>query len=234
MLPCEEKDDMNYYGEAAIDNSSTLMTDVIRNAIKEANRRNESVEVDVSGVKITICSDSDVTLICRDWLRAAVGNHRVDSRPRLILTDVEKKRDADIDTQYERRRDQWRDVHGAARNALDDKLAGAPLLKLRSNSLWSNWLQSVEGLGPQQHTFGYAYEIAIMEYAVSWGRLMQCHISDGDAFFGNFAEESSVEADVDGVMDSSLHGVAVAILADAWIHGEKLLAWRRDLIGTTA
>lgn len=217
--------------EDTSNSSPVLMTEIIREALKKASCRNESVMINVDGVKMAVYPDGDEALICRDWLRAAVGNHSVLDPPDPILTHVEERRDAAIDAQYERRRRQWQGnrEHAMECSKLLGKLDNAPRLTLRSKSLWFDPLRAVDDVNIQQNTFTSLYEIAILEYVVRWGRLMQIHFRNRDAFLVDFADSASREADiVDGTMYSSVRAVAATILEDAWLHGERLLQWRQS------
>jgi hypothetical protein len=78
-------------------------------------------------------------------------------------------------------------------------------------------------LAKQEECQKDAYRKRIFEYAACWANLMEKHIASGEKL-GDIAQATSEEADTDGIT-GFMYNVAVAILCDCWVHGEKLRVW---------
>ena len=60
-------------------------------------------------------------------------------------------------------------------------------------------------------------------YAEEWADLIEKRIALGETL-ESCAEKTSHEADTDGIT-GFMHGAAVSILSEAWVHGEALRRW---------
>jgi hypothetical protein len=69
------------------------------------------------------------------------------------------------------------------------------------------------------------YSRGCFTYAETWARLMEARILAGQTV-AECAGPTSRIADVDGIT-GAMHGFAVGILKECWIHGDDLLAWHR-------
>lgn len=67
------------------------------------------------------------------------------------------------------------------------------------------------------------YGKATLDYAEAWANLMEARMADG-VELAAIAKEASHEADTEGIT-GFMYGMAVAILAQVWEHGEELRKW---------
>lgn len=67
------------------------------------------------------------------------------------------------------------------------------------------------------------YSRAIFRYAEAWADAMEAAMAGGEALEA-CAERTSHAADTEGIT-GNMYGMAVAILAEAWEHGEALRQW---------
>lgn len=78
---------------------------------------------------------------------------------------------------------------------------------------WKEWVD--------KNDFGYGK--ATVEYAERWANLMEEELKKGKEL-EDIAEQASHDADTEGIT-GFMYGMAVAILADVWEHGEELRRW---------
>lgn len=67
------------------------------------------------------------------------------------------------------------------------------------------------------------YGSAIIRYAVNWANIMESKMSNGEKL-EDIAEKTSHDADTEGIT-GYMYGAAVSILANCWVHGERLRKW---------
>lgn len=67
------------------------------------------------------------------------------------------------------------------------------------------------------------YSRRCFTYAEEWADMMEADMREG-AKLADVAEKRSHDADTDGIT-GFMYGMAVAILAKAWVHGEELRRW---------
>lgn len=72
---------------------------------------------------------------------------------------------------------------------------------------------------------GDGYSLGCFTYAETWARLMEARILAGQTV-AECASPTSHIADVEGIT-GAMHGFAVGILKECWVHGADLLAWHR-------
>ena len=107
----------------------------------------------------------------------------------------------------------------AQQAALRRKAAAADLLARAPESMTlrdaDGWVKSVAA---NQDGYG----AGIMRYAERWARMMEAEISAGKTL-KECADATSNTADTEGIT-GAMHGFAVGILSQVWIHGEGLRA----------
>jgi len=92
------------------------------------------------------------------------------------------------------------------------------------NVLWPTWRDAAAyEAWKAKNVDGYSR--GCFTYAETWARLMEARILAGQTV-GECAGHTSHIADVEGIT-GAMHGFAVGILRECWIHGDDLLAWHR-------
>jgi hypothetical protein len=86
-------------------------------------------------------------------------------------------------------------------------------MKIANKEMWSKWVENNRD----------PYSKAIIQYAERWANLMEAKFANGMTL-ETTAEETSHEADIEGIT-GFMYGVAVAVLASCWEHGERLRQW---------
>jgi hypothetical protein len=203
-----------------------------------ASKKGALVKFEFNGVLIAVRMDSDPALIRRDFFRAMSGyiDQIVDPYPTSVLSDEEVKNDARIEAANEHNR-QVRDSERQAkadehRKATEAKLSAAPPLEFANKSFWDESVESIENADYSKSVnFGKEYMLAIVDYAEKWGRLMQVRIDNG-ASLSDIADETSDEANVDGIT-GNMHGGAVMMLAGSWKYGNELRRWHNKKWGAS-
>lgn len=99
------------------------------------------------------------------------------------------------------------------RAAFEDAIRDAPALALRDPARWAEYVMA------NQDSYGGA----CVRYAETWGRIMQARIARGETI-ADCADAASHLADDEGIT-GFMYGCAVAMLAQAWEHGEELRRW---------
>lgn len=110
------------------------------------------------------------------------------------------------------------------RSALAAAILGAPHEPNMSRNP-DGWAQSVE-------VNNDPYGAAAIAYTATWARLMEGAISAGESVEA-CADRCSHLADTDGIT-GFMHGCAVSILSQCWVHGEALRAWHNAQWGVTS
>lgn len=96
----------------------------------------------------------------------------------------------------------------------DAALADAPAKPTwKDEPIWQSWVDKNQD----------PYGAACMTYAERWARLMEGQMNKGKKI-AECAEEMSSLADEEGIT-GFMYGVAVSMLAKAWVHGEALRLW---------
>lgn len=191
----------------------------ISEAIALSAKKKKPIVFEFNGVKVTVCSDSDPKLIYRDWSRALNGyiDKSVGPYPSSVLTKEEKANDARIEAKNERKRQEWQTQYEAEvrtkRKAVEARLANAPQMELADEKAWQEFKDKNRDF----------YGASVVLYAERWARLMQLEMAGGKNL-EEVAEATSHEADIDGIT-GFMYGCAVSILAQCWIHGERLRRW---------
>lgn len=67
------------------------------------------------------------------------------------------------------------------------------------------------------------YGSAVFRYLENWANLMETQMQKGESL-EDIAEQTSHQADTEG-MTGFMYGIAVAVLAKCWVHGERLRCW---------
>lgn len=180
-----------------------------------------------NNIKITVCADSQVELIARDFHRAMEGciEGIIGPMPNENLSDEESAHDKGVRDENARRYAeavrQCREETAQKEKALEQELAGVTM-DITDQPLWDSWLKA--------NTDGYG--AAVMRYAERWARLMQLRITEGKTL-PTLADECSNGADVEGITGFQ-YGCAVGMLSKAWRHGEELRCWHnlKTQVGT--
>lgn len=192
--------------------------DAIAHAIKTAEEFCETVEFEFNGVAVTVASDSDSSLIYRDWRRGMSGFHEgvVGPYPPAELSLEQRTNDAEIDAANKRRQKAaeaaYRQKQEEARTHLHAALQTAPEFAVRDVEAWNKWQAS------NQDDYGKG----VIDFAQRWARLMQKRMADGEDL-GSVVDDCAKLADVDGI--TGMYGAAVSVLATCWEHGEELRRW---------
>lgn len=203
-----------------------------------SSKKGALVKFEFDGVSIAVRMDSDPALISRDYFRAMSGyiDQNVDPYPTPVLSGEEVEKDARIEAANEHNR-QVRDAERQVkadehRKATEAKLADASPLEFTNKSFWDESVESIENADYSKiGNFGKEYMLAIVDYAEKWGRLMQASIDNG-AVLEDIADETSQEADVDGIT-GNMYGGAVMMLAGSWKYGEELRRWHNKKWGAS-
>lgn len=191
----------------------------IGHAIYIATASDSKIIFEFNGVTITIAKDSPAGLIYRDWNRAMNGyiSSNVGPYPKKELSATEQERDAIIEADNERRRQESQKKYEveakAKREAVEAKLIDAPKMEFVDADAWIQLLEL------NQDPYGKG----VVTYAERWARLMQMEIAQGKAL-KHVAGATSYEADLEGMSGFS-YGMAVSILSKVWIHGDQLRRW---------
>ena len=86
-------------------------------------------------------------------------------------------------------------------------------MKITNQELWN------QGLANNPDPYGRS----CYTYAEAWADLMEKRMANGEKL-EDVADSTSHEADTDGIT-GYMYGVAVALLSQAWEHGEELRRW---------
>lgn len=80
---------------------------------------------------------------------------------------------------------------------------------------------------------GTAYGMACFTYAERWADMMESALkADPSTDFAELANRTSHEADVEGIT-GFMYGVAVKILFDHWVYGDRLRRWHNSKYGAS-
>ena len=205
-------------GVLAVRAGATIVP-TIAEAITLSREEERPVVFEFNGVTITVHGDSNPELIYRDWSRALSGyiNKNVGPHPNSVLTNTEKESDARIEAENERERQarqtEYEKKARAHRERVDAKLVNASAIGLVDATRWQKFKNK------NQDSYGGA----VMSYAERWARLMQAEMASGKNL-EDVADAASHEADVEGIT-GFMYGCAVSILAEVWIHGDRLRRW---------
>jgi hypothetical protein len=197
----------------------STITDTIDHMIATAAAQRAVVKTEFNEVAVRVRADSIPDLIYRDWSRAMSGyiDKTVGPYPNAKLTAAEKANDARIKKENEQRRQEADAKYAAEAKVKSDattaRLAVAPPMELVDEAAW----QSSKDANTDPYGSG------IIRYAEAWARLMQAEIANGAAL-EDIADDTSHVADVEGVT-GFMHGAAVALLAECWVHGDRLRQW---------
>lgn len=99
-------------------------------------------------------------------------------------------------------------------------IAGLPAFKASHDAEWLAFLKASQKANLQRQD--------VVTYAWRLGCLVQAEL-EAKAAFGDVIAACIEDADVSGLVLSSLSGLdaAIGILAAYWVHGEELLQWHR-------
>lgn len=204
-----------------------LAGDDIRNAVKAAFKMVSKsdprtvVWFDFNGVRVNVSSDSEESLVYRDWTRAISGYLGKDAEIGPVyaaeLTREELDSDAKIEAENHRRHQEevkrYQEQCNKNKAEFQRAIESAPAFHVTDVKAWSKCVSS--NIDP--------YGKRIVDYAEQWGRLMQSKIDAGETI-DQCAEQCSRIADYDGIT-GFMYGSAVSILSGVWIHGEELRRW---------
>jgi hypothetical protein len=128
------------------------------------------------------------------------------------------KYDASGNKQY----DTWAEYFAdkaAHRERVEVRMANAPAMQFSDENFWSTATATGHGI---------SYREAILAYAERWARLMQLELTEGKALKQVWLEVSH-EADLEGIT-GDVFTYAVSLLAQCWVHGERLQELYEDYL----
>lgn len=71
------------------------------------------------------------------------------------------------------------------------------------------------------------YGSCTFRYAERWADMMEIQLENKDIEVKDIADKTSHAADTEGIT-GFMHGMAVSILTQCWIHGEELKIWHNN------
>lgn len=168
---------------------------VIKDLCRYAKAAGTPCAVDFNGHAITAKPTSDPAVLTAAWYRES------EARRAAYFASPEY---AESQRQYEAKM-------AKKRAEYDEMIALAPVEPTWVNAkMWQSWVDA-------NHD---DYGAATIRYARDWARLMESVVAAGIPV-SECAERLSHVADIDGV-SGAMHGFAVSMLAQAWIHGPAL------------
>jgi hypothetical protein len=182
-------------------------------------REGRPVEFKFNGITVRVAHETKLELLLRDYHTAflldwsIIGPYTQDE-----YTDELKAQISEVEQAREKQRAEqqriWYQERETALKALETQINGVEFaIKPRSETALRAWRANNES----------GYGRAIIEYAMTWARLMQSKISRGYRL-KDIASLASHEADTDGIT-GFMFGAAVRVLSDVWVYGDDLRIW---------
>lgn len=168
---------------------------VIKDLCRYAKAAGTPCTVDFNGHAIRAKPTSDPAVLTAAWYRES------EARSAAYLASPT----------YAESQRQYEEKMAKKRAEYDEMIALAPAEPTWADSkMWQSWVDA-------NHD---AYGAATIRYARDWARLMESVVVAGIPV-SECAERLSHVADIDGV-SGTMHGFALSMLAQAWIHGPAL------------
>lgn len=195
--------------------------DVARKAQNQATNT-QNVEFEFNGITCIVSKNTNLDNLFRDYINSwdlgwnTVGYDCVEEYPQDILTTLQVKkeeREKESDLQIER-------LKSEKENKLN--LLNSQIGNVEFNCVNTELLQDYIDKNKDD------YGAAIIDYAKTWGRLMQFMIQENFTLkVSDVAESTSFQANVEGIT-GFMYGIAVKILSDCWIYGNDLKNWHNQ------
>lgn len=195
----------------------------IRHAILHAQATGTVVEFIFNGVTVQVASNSNPTLIHRDWQRGMLrteGTFTVQPHPSPVLSGDDLAEDARLeaerDARLEAMRREYETKRAQKREQLQAALKSAPAMAFQDGGQekWKTFKSNNQD----------PYGAAVARFAELWARLMQQRVTNGHTI-AQCADECCTLADAEvGGITGYMYGGAVSVLAQ--VTASRVSSWR--------